>query len=115
MVIQTRSYIINGAEFGHFHILYADLMVEKNMPNKAIDHLNKRIQLSPRNIPLTIKYAELQLSYGDPVKAHEILLDLFNNNINRFSVLVTGFIFFTSKLLWDNTQKTFWINSTYWA
>ena len=68
-------------EFGHFHILYADLMIGKNMPNEAIDHLNKRLQLSPRNIPLTIKYAELEMSYGDPKKAHEILLDLFNNKI----------------------------------
>ena len=38
------------------------------MPNKAIDHLNKRLLLSPRNIPLTIKYAELEMAYGDPKK-----------------------------------------------
>jgi Putative Zn-dependent protease, contains TPR repeats len=68
-------------EFGHFHILYADLMIEKEMPDKALQHLNKRLLLSPRNIPLTIKYAELELAYGDPKKSHEILLDLFNNKV----------------------------------
>ena len=68
-------------EFGHFHILYADLMIEKNESMKALKHLYKRLQLSPRNIPLTIKYAELELSYGEPKKAHDILLDLFNNKV----------------------------------
>ena len=68
-------------EFGHFHILYADLMIEKNESMKALKHLYKRLQLSPRNIPLTIKYAELELSYGEPKKAHDILLDLFNNEV----------------------------------
>ena len=68
-------------EFGHFHILYADLMIEKNESMKALEHLYKRLQLSPRNIPLTIKYAELELSYGEPKKAHDILLDLFNNKV----------------------------------
>ncbi len=68
-------------EFGHFHILYADLMIEKNKPKEALQHLIKRLQLSPRNIPLTIKYAELELGYGNPRKAHEVLLDLFNNKI----------------------------------
>ena len=51
------------------------------MPDKALQHLNKRLLLSPRNIPLTIKYAELELAYGDPKKSHEILLDLFNNKV----------------------------------
>ena len=76
-----KKFLNEKHEFGHFHILYADLMIEKNNPKEAIQHLHKRLQLSPRNIPLTIKYAELQLSYGDSEKAHDILLDLFNNKV----------------------------------
>ena len=33
----------------------------------------------PRNIPITLAYAETELNYGSPKKSHEILLDLFNN------------------------------------
>jgi len=76
-----NKFLNEKHEFGHFHILYADLMIEKNESMEALQHLYKRLQLSPRNIPLTIKYAELELSYGEPKKAHDILLDLFNNEV----------------------------------
>jgi predicted Zn-dependent protease len=76
-----NTFLNEKHEFGHFHILYADLMIEKNESMEALQHLYKRLQLSPRNIPLTIKYAELELSYGEPKKAHDILLDLFNNEV----------------------------------
>ena len=76
-----NKFLNEKHEFGHFHILYADLMIEKNESLEALQHLYKRLQLSPRNIPLTIKYAELELSYGEPKKAHDILLDLFNNEV----------------------------------
>ncbi len=35
--------------------------------------------LFPRNVPLTVHYAEALLANGDPKKAHGILLDLLNN------------------------------------
>jgi predicted Zn-dependent protease len=76
-----NKFLKDKHEFGHFHILYADLMIERSNPKEALQHLYKRLELSPRNIPLTIKYAELELSYGDPRKAHDILLDLFNNKV----------------------------------
>lgn len=79
--IIINRFIEEKHEFGHFHLLYADLMIEKDKNQEALKHLNKRLQLSPRNIPLTIKYAEIEMSYGNPSKAHEVLLDLFNNTI----------------------------------
>jgi predicted Zn-dependent protease len=36
-------------------------------------------ELFPRNVPVTVRYAETLLRQGDAGKAHEILLDLFNN------------------------------------
>lgn len=36
------------------------------------------ISLFPRNVPLTIRYAEGLISAGEPKKAHKILLDLYN-------------------------------------
>ena len=38
-----------------------------------------RCGLSPRNVPVTIRYAEALLRAGDPKRAHDVLLDLFNN------------------------------------
>jgi predicted Zn-dependent protease len=37
------------------------------------------IALFPRNVPLTIRYAEALISTGRAKQAHQILLDLFNN------------------------------------
>ena len=37
------------------------------------------IRLFPRNVPLTISYAETLLSVDKPAEAHELLLDLLNN------------------------------------
>jgi predicted Zn-dependent protease len=36
-------------------------------------------QLFPRNVPLTIHYAEALMNTGQPAQAHSLLLDLFNN------------------------------------
>jgi predicted Zn-dependent protease len=37
------------------------------------------LALSPRNVPLSVRYAETLLALGDAKKAHALLLDLFNN------------------------------------
>jgi predicted Zn-dependent protease len=37
------------------------------------------LALSPRNVPLSVRYAEALLKLGDARKAHALLLDLFNN------------------------------------
>jgi predicted Zn-dependent protease len=39
----------------------------------------RALNLSPRNIPLTLRYAESLMKAGDAKKAHAVLLDLFNN------------------------------------
>lgn len=67
-----------NADYGHFHIAYMDLLIAKGQPYKAIRYIKDRLKLSPRNIPLTLAYAETELNYGNPKKSHEVLLDLFN-------------------------------------
>jgi predicted Zn-dependent protease len=37
------------------------------------------LALSPRNIPLTISYAERLITAGEAAEAHRVLLDLLNN------------------------------------
>ncbi len=45
----------------------------------AIATLAHARELFPRNVPITIRYAEVLMRVGNPKLAHEVLLDLFNN------------------------------------
>lgn len=74
-----KKLMKENSEFGHFHIAYMKLLIAKNMTSEAISYINERVHLSPRNIPITLAYAEAELNYGSPKMSHEILLDLFNN------------------------------------
>ena len=41
--------------------------------------LERAMRLFPRNVPVTVRYAETLLRAGDAKQAHVVLLDLFNN------------------------------------
>jgi predicted Zn-dependent protease len=45
----------------------------------ARDGLRRALGIAPRNIPLTVRYAEVLLQMGGAKEAHQVLLDLFNN------------------------------------
>jgi predicted Zn-dependent protease len=45
---------------------------------RAIDTLERALNVSPRNVPLTVRYAELLLAEGRARLAHQVLLDVFN-------------------------------------
>jgi beta-barrel assembly-enhancing protease len=45
----------------------------------ALTTFRRALALSPRNIPLTMRYAEALLKADDAKTAHAVLLDLFNN------------------------------------
>jgi predicted Zn-dependent protease len=47
--------------------------------DEALATFQRALKLSPRNIPLTMRYAEALLKAGDAKTAHAVLLDLFNN------------------------------------
>jgi predicted Zn-dependent protease len=47
--------------------------------DEALATFRRALNLSPRNIPLTMRYAEALLKAGDAKTAHAVLLDLFNN------------------------------------
>ena len=46
---------------------------------EALDTFRRALNLSPRNIPLTMRYAEALLKADQAKTAHAVLLDLFNN------------------------------------
>jgi len=45
----------------------------------ALKGFQKAIDLYPRNVPLTVRYAEALIEAGEPKRAHQLLLDVFNN------------------------------------
>jgi predicted Zn-dependent protease len=69
-----------GANEGiiHFHSGYAAAQLANGDQAGAFKTYENAIELFPRNVPLTIRYAEALMSYGQSDKAHEILLDLYN-------------------------------------
>ena len=46
---------------------------------EGLDTFRKGLALSPRNIPLSLRYAEALLKVNEAKTAHAVLLDLFNN------------------------------------
>jgi predicted Zn-dependent protease len=48
-------------------------------PEAAMKTFEHAISLSPRNIPITLRYAETLMKADRASKAHQLLLDLFNN------------------------------------
>ena len=47
--------------------------------DEALETFRRALNLSPRNIPLTLRYAEALLKVDQAKTAHAVLLDLFNN------------------------------------
>jgi predicted Zn-dependent protease len=47
--------------------------------NDALSTFRASMTLFPRNVPLTVRYAEALMATGKPQEAHTVLLDLFNN------------------------------------
>ena len=76
----SLKFLINTyEEYNHFHLAYTELLTRQGLHKDAINYIKEIMMLSPRNIPITMGYSLVELNYGDPKKAHEVLLDLFNS------------------------------------
>ena len=65
-------------------LLYAALgqaELKSNQQNDAIATFKHAVNLFPRNVPVTVRYAEALMSVGKNAEAHTVLLDLFNNAV----------------------------------
>ncbi len=62
-----------------YRIGEAEALADSGLYDQAIKVYKDAITLFPRNVPLTISYAKVLLSAGQPAKAHHLLLDLLNN------------------------------------
>jgi len=62
----------------HFHTGYAAAQAATGDSKGALATLEKAIELFPRNVPLTIRYAEALMRNNENKAAHRALLDLYN-------------------------------------
>ena len=56
---------------------------ERRDADAALELYADAIRLFPRNVPLTISYAETLIAAGKPAEAHELLLDLLEQRARR--------------------------------
>src|SRR5690606_36674606 len=54
-------------------------LAASGLTEQALEAFAEAVRLFPRNVPLTISYAEVLLDAERPDEAHAILLDLLNN------------------------------------
>jgi predicted Zn-dependent protease len=62
----------------HYRSALGEAQILAGMNNESLTTFSRALELFPRNVPLTVRYAEALLRANQPRKAHEILLDLFN-------------------------------------
>jgi predicted Zn-dependent protease len=69
-------------QYPQLTVLYSALgqaLAMAGQRDEALAQFAQWSRLFPRNVPITVRYAETLLAAGQPAAAHEILLDLFNN------------------------------------
>lgn len=62
-----------------FHIGLALAQAANDREVAALETFERAQALFPRNVPLTVRHAEVLIETNQPGKAHELLLDLLNN------------------------------------
>jgi predicted Zn-dependent protease len=61
------------------HIALAQAQLKAGHSKEALASFARSEELFPRNVPVTVRYAETLMALGRPMDAHNMLLDLFNN------------------------------------
>jgi predicted Zn-dependent protease len=61
------------------HAALGQAQVKAGQTNDGVASLHHAVQLFPRNVPVTIRYAEALMKADRAAEAHTVLLDLFNN------------------------------------
>jgi predicted Zn-dependent protease len=61
------------------HAALAQAQFAAGRQHDGVKSFEQALKLSPRNVPLTVRYGEALLHMGEAKKAHRVLLDLFNN------------------------------------
>jgi beta-barrel assembly-enhancing protease len=68
----------NDESVAQYHTALALAQAAANETTAALETFEQARRLFPRNVPVTVRYADTLMHANQPKKAHEILLDLFN-------------------------------------
>ncbi|MGC3980594.1 MAG: M48 family metalloprotease [Steroidobacteraceae bacterium] len=74
-----KNLLAGNTTVMQFHAALGQAQLAAGDGKGAIETLSHARDLFPRNVPITVRYAETLMRTGNPKRAHEILLDLFNN------------------------------------
>jgi len=74
-----RSLRAANEEVTEYHIGLAQTLLWARRDDEAIKIYAEGHELFPRNIPLTVRYAQALIQTGKPGPAHDLMLDLLNN------------------------------------
>jgi len=69
----------NDSKVIAYHIGLGDSQMAMEAIGDSMQTFERALELFPRNLPVTIHYAEALLKIGEAEKAHDMLLDLLNN------------------------------------
>ena len=61
------------------HVALGQAQAKAGHQREALATFKHAAGLFPRNVPVTVRYAETLMAAGRPAEAHDMLLDLFNN------------------------------------
>jgi predicted Zn-dependent protease len=78
----VRTFSELQAKYPQLTMLYSALgqaLAASGQSDASLALFERSSQLFPRNVPLTVRYAETLMQTGHAQQAHQILLDLFNN------------------------------------
>jgi predicted Zn-dependent protease len=78
----VRTFSELQARYPQLTMLYSALgqaLQASGQTEAALALFERSSRLFPRNVPLTVRYAETLMQAGRATQAHELLLDLFNN------------------------------------
>ena len=63
------------------HTALGEAQMAAGQQDDALKTFAHAVELYPRNVPVTVRYAEALLKADHPAQAHQLLLDLFNNAV----------------------------------
>jgi predicted Zn-dependent protease len=74
-----RSLLAAYPEMTALYGSLGEALQAANQPAEALRTFERALQLFPRNVPVSLRYADALMAGGKAKQAHELLLDLFNN------------------------------------
>jgi predicted Zn-dependent protease len=76
---EFRALVAESPGIIAYRIGQAEALAQSRQTEFAMEVYRDAARLFPRNVPLTISYAEALIASGQPAQAHALLLDLLNN------------------------------------